>query len=276
MQSKRSSDSGRDGHARRVELPGDASLRGDAAPARRGGHWRRSGFLSPAELPKRPRRFHVAILKPRYVELIRGGRKTIESRLTVTRRAPFGQIDVGERIYFKVSSGPFRLIAKVAHVQQHHPVTPELLDRLEQQYDRSILGGPEYWRSKRQCHYAVLIELGLVEPAPIAPSCYEKSQGLAWFCYDAARDPIIDLRITEAAIRNRYLRVPKWVAQVPTGPACLRLPDGRVIQTQVNANRCFRWRQWGQVYRDANVEPGGIVRLIARSPGTYDVVFPEL
>ena len=56
---------------------------------------------------------HVAILMRRYLDLVLAGRKTIESRLTRTSRAPYEQIHAGERIYFKVSAGPFMATAVV-------------------------------------------------------------------------------------------------------------------------------------------------------------------
>ena len=49
---------------------------------------------------------HLVILKKPYLEAILSGRKTIESRFTKTKRPPFGQIEAGDRLFLKLSSGP--------------------------------------------------------------------------------------------------------------------------------------------------------------------------
>ena len=54
---------------------------------------------------------HVAILLRPYIKLILSGRKTVESRLTITPRAPFEGIKPGDRIFFKASAGPYMATA---------------------------------------------------------------------------------------------------------------------------------------------------------------------
>ncbi len=45
------------------------------------------------------------VMSREYLEGLLGGEKRIEARLTKTRRAPFGRIGRGDRLFFKVSSG---------------------------------------------------------------------------------------------------------------------------------------------------------------------------
>ncbi len=62
---------------------------------------------------------HVAILYKRYIDLILAGRKTVESRLTKGLIEPYGRIEPGDRIWFKVTSGPFMATAIADAVAFH-------------------------------------------------------------------------------------------------------------------------------------------------------------
>ncbi len=52
-------------------------------------------------------RKHLAILKYPYLKALVDGQKTIEARLTKTRREPFGQIDVGDLYILSEAVGRF-------------------------------------------------------------------------------------------------------------------------------------------------------------------------
>ncbi|MFC1876837.1 hypothetical protein ACFL2E_06155, partial [Thermodesulfobacteriota bacterium] len=47
------------------------------------------------------------------MDKVLSGEKTIESRWSKDRRSPFGNVNVGETIYFKYSSGPVTAMANV-------------------------------------------------------------------------------------------------------------------------------------------------------------------
>ena len=47
--------------------------------------------------------FHIAILRKKYFNLILSGKKTIESRFSYNKIAPYKQVEVGETIYLKES-----------------------------------------------------------------------------------------------------------------------------------------------------------------------------
>lgn len=67
---------------------------------------------------------HVAVLRPPYTRLLLSGAKTIESRFAYSRRAPFGVIAAGDRVYFKISAGPFIARARAVEVMFHEEHTP--------------------------------------------------------------------------------------------------------------------------------------------------------
>jgi hypothetical protein len=67
---------------------------------------------------------HIAVLIQPYLDFILQGKKTVESRLTMQARDPFDNIEKGERIYFKQSSGPYRATAIADQVLFEDNLTP--------------------------------------------------------------------------------------------------------------------------------------------------------
>jgi ASC-1-like (ASCH) protein len=121
---------------------------------------------------------HLAILKKPYLDAIIEGRKTIESRFTRTRHPPFSQIAAGDRLFLKLSSGPVCAVAKVQAVRQFENLTPGKIQQLKTQHNSLILGENEYWESKRDCKYGVLIRLADVRH--IKPVFINKHYWRAW------------------------------------------------------------------------------------------------
>lgn len=113
---------------------------------------------------------HIAIVRGEYAEPILIGTKTIESRLTKTRKAPFGRIRIGERIYFKKSSGPFFATAIVSAVHEFESLTEQLVEDLRELFDDRVLGGDVYWSQRSGSRFAVFVELDRVEPVGYGPS----------------------------------------------------------------------------------------------------------
>jgi len=64
---------------------------------------------------------HIAIMhnKPELIGKIIDGKKTIESRWYLSRKAPWGKIKKGDRVYFKVSGGKVVAHAQVSKIEQY-------------------------------------------------------------------------------------------------------------------------------------------------------------
>jgi ASC-1-like (ASCH) protein len=112
---------------------------------------------------------HVAIVDPRCARDILAGVKTIESRLSLQRRAPFGRVAPGDVIYFKRRSGRFAASARVRRVASFEALTPARVDRLRERFDARVRGGRAYWAAKRASRYATLIWLTRVAPVDTGP-----------------------------------------------------------------------------------------------------------
>lgn len=215
---------------------------------------------------------HVAILLRRYIQLILAGRKTVESRLTRTPRPPYRAIRPGDRVYFKASSGPYMATAIVGGVEFHQNLTPNQVSALRKRLNHAVCGDAQFWQWKRDSRYATFVTLRDAQPTDVGPKM-SPSSGIAWFVFDDEADPMLDLNLTDGAIRNRYVYVPKKVAFFPAGRFGLLLPDGRLVETDLNTHRCVRWRGWGQYYREHRLVPGDAVRFVQLGRRRYRVTF---
>jgi len=124
---------------------------------------------------------HLAVLHRQYLDLVLSGEKTIESRLTKTRRAPFGKINTGDTIYFKQSSGPIRAVATAGRILSLTDLNPQRISEIFEQYNDRISGADPVWERKKHARYGTLIWIENVIPTsegPIVPPLY----GAAWVC----------------------------------------------------------------------------------------------
>jgi hypothetical protein len=228
---------------------------------------------------------HVAILKWPYLRQILLGHKTMESRFTKTARAPYQKIEPGERIYFKASGGPFQATAIAETVAYYDHLTPQQVDAMRTAFNDVICGDDDYWQSKRDCRYATLITFRDVAPIAVGPKM-PPSRGMAWFVLDDAAEPnLFQVILTEGAIRNGYLRVPKNIHSFPQSsyatsshpgsPVTLVMPDGHTIKTDLVRGTMFRWRGWSAYFTEFQIHAGDAVRFVQLSPRRYRVSFVE-
>jgi len=124
------------------------------------------------------KKIHLVILKKPYLEAIFEGRKSIESRFTKTKRAPFGQISVGDKLLLKISSGPVCGSAVVGDFETFENLSPGKIDEIKRKYNHNILGSDEYWESKADCRFGVLVWLKNVKTTK--PRKIDKKDWRAW------------------------------------------------------------------------------------------------
>ncbi len=215
---------------------------------------------------------HVAILKPQYLRLILAGRKTIESRLTLTAQPPFLQVSAGERLFFKQSGGPFGATALARQVESFANVTRDQMRRFYTELNERIQGDREHWVQKRDANFATFIHLRDIEPLDVGPD-YGRANMKAWFVLDDADTVLLDVPLTGGAIRNGWVRVPTRYRRFPTGPATLLMPDGELLESQINARRHIGGRGWRRYHSAYGVQAGDAVRLVVVGEGRYRVSF---
>ncbi len=108
---------------------------------------------------------HIAIVDPQTAERLLDGSKTIESRFSQTRRAPYGLIGTGQLIHFKLAGGGIIGSCRAQYVRQYDELTPERVDFIRTIHGGQICASAEYWEERLRCRYGVLIGLGRVRPA---------------------------------------------------------------------------------------------------------------
>jgi hypothetical protein len=218
---------------------------------------------------------HVAILHQQYVRLILAGRKTVESRLTVRPLAPFSKVEPGERIYFKVTSGPYQATAIADQIDQRDNLTPAIIEQLYRRYNDAVCGEEAYWQMKRNAKFATFITLRDVQPCTRGPAL-PKSQGLAWFVVPSVPTPasaaIIEAPLTDGGIRNGYVRLRDGSALAgECDGITLVLPDGSEVGTDIRDDRMIRWRGWRPWFAAAGARAGDLVAFTALGRHRYAV-----
>ena len=131
---------------------------------------------------------HLAILATGWIEPILHGSKTIESRFTKVRCAPYGKVNTGDLIYMKESGGPVKGQFTVAEVETFDNLTDDIVDQIYDKHCERILVNtydydtpPLKWYFSR---YATLIHvtdvIGYGNPFP-----YKQKGRSAWLLLDA-------------------------------------------------------------------------------------------
>lgn len=104
-------------------------------------------------------REHVAIVHAWVARALIEGHKTVESRFSRDRRAPFGRIGVGDTVYFRVAGGTYAARALVERVLCEDGLTPRRVRAIEVLHRASIGGDDEYWRMVRGARCVTLLWL---------------------------------------------------------------------------------------------------------------------
>jgi ASC-1-like (ASCH) protein len=249
---------------------------------------------------------HVAVLLKPYLELILQGKKLVECRLTKDARDPYENIEAGERIYFKLSAGPYAATAIADHVMFESGLSPRRVNEIRRDYNDLICGEKQYWDWKREARFCTLIWLKDIAPVNTGPSI-RPLQGVAWLTLEeepvwrrveAAHSPkhqLFDgehhsragafmIEVTEGNIRNNSLYVTKVADRFPklsfggkskadiADQLTLVLHNGPTVQSDiVGPRKMLRTRVWGAWFRKHGVRPGDHVVFTRVDERTYFV-----
>lgn len=120
---------------------------------------------------------HLAIFAEPFLSMVLSGEKTVESRFSRNRCAPYGEISDGDIILTKAVAGPVLGIALARRVWCYDLVT-EPIGRIRDRFGAGIRADEEFWSSRSDALYATLIELDA--PAAIAPVNSSKRDRRGW------------------------------------------------------------------------------------------------
>jgi cytidylate kinase/ASC-1-like (ASCH) protein len=133
---------------------------------------------------------HLAVLVEPYLQYIMEGKKTVESRFSVNRIAPYGKVKEGDILLLKKSGGPIIAICQVGQVW-FYELNPQSWDEIRDEFTQMLCAqDPEFWISRRRASYATLMRVRQVKR--IDPVKYVKRDRRGWVVL-SARDPQLKL-----------------------------------------------------------------------------------
>ena len=121
---------------------------------------------------------HLAIFIEPYLQYIIDGKKTVESRFSINRIAPFKRISQKDVILLKKSGGPIVGFCLVKDVWFYR-LNPLILTEIKNNFESALcIHDPLFWESKKQALYTTLIKLG--EFNSFTPIKFQKQDRRGW------------------------------------------------------------------------------------------------
>ena len=127
---------------------------------------------------------HLAIFVEPYLQYVLDGKKTIESRFSTRRFAPYGQVDQGDIILLKKASGPIVGLCQVSSAW-FYQLVKESLDKIKRDYAVELCAqDPEFWKEREGASFATLIRISNV--LQIEPFAVSKRDRRGWVVLHSA------------------------------------------------------------------------------------------
>ena len=120
---------------------------------------------------------HLGVFAEPFLSDVLSGRKTLESRFSRCRIAPFEVVSPGDVVLIKERSGPIRGIVLV-RCAWFFDLRLAPIRSLRERFGVGICARDDYWNDKRDAIFGTVIALG--EPAGIAPLGCRKRDRRAW------------------------------------------------------------------------------------------------
>ena len=131
---------------------------------------------------KHPAR-HLAILVQPFLDLILKQQKTIETRFSKVKCAPFQKVKTGDVILLKQSSGMVVGEMVAGRVEYFSNITPKQLEELKK-FSRQICADydPKFWEKRKEARYITFIHIASVKTYE-KPYPYPKKDRRAWIVF---------------------------------------------------------------------------------------------
>jgi hypothetical protein len=125
-----------------------------------------------------PHAVHLAIFVEPYLQFILEGRKTIESRFNSRRYAPYQQVEVGDVVLLKRSSGPIIGLCEVAGVWFYR-LDPKSWETIRRDFTQALCAqDPSFWQNRQHASYATLMRIHHI--CAITPVQFSKRDRRGW------------------------------------------------------------------------------------------------
>jgi hypothetical protein len=101
---------------------------------------------------------HLAVFVEPFLRYILEGTKTVESRFSLTRRAPFGKVEPGDVVLIKKSGGPIVAACRVAQAW-FYDLDPSSWEDVRGFAQPLCAQDPLFWSSRAKAKYATLLRI---------------------------------------------------------------------------------------------------------------------
>lgn len=106
-----------------------------------------------------PFALHLAILVEPYLQFILDGRKTVESRFSLHRRAPYRHAHRGDVVLLKRSGGPIVGLCQIAHAW-FYQLDPKSWKTIKEEFTQALCAqDPTFWKEREGASFATLMRL---------------------------------------------------------------------------------------------------------------------
>ena len=107
-----------------------------------------------------PYDLHLAVFVEPYLGFVLDGRKTVESRFSVHRCAPYERVKRGDVILLKRAGGGVVGLCQASHVW-NYALQPGALSEIKERFGPAICAqDEEFWKARARAAYATLIRVG--------------------------------------------------------------------------------------------------------------------
>jgi len=121
---------------------------------------------------------HLAVLIEPYLKYILEGKKTVESRFSKNRIAPYGNIQKHDVILLKRSGGPIVGVCQVSNVW-YYQLEPKSWQEIRDEFTQMLCAqDPEFWSQRESAEFATLMSLRNV--FKIQPTKFSKKDRRGW------------------------------------------------------------------------------------------------
>jgi hypothetical protein len=121
---------------------------------------------------------HIAVLVEPYLSYILQGKKTEESRFSMHRIPPFGQVKEHDVLLLKRASGPIVAICQVTKVWSYR-LLPATWNEIRDRHAHALCAeDPMFWESRQKAEYATLMRIANVVKIP--PLGVDKRDRRGW------------------------------------------------------------------------------------------------
>jgi hypothetical protein len=108
---------------------------------------------------------HLAVFMEPYLTYVLDGKKTVESRFSLTRQAPFEQVIAGDIVIMKKTGGPVCGLCRVANSWSYR-LDPATWREIERFSGALCMVSSDFWKKKKAASFATLMQVEDVRSLP--------------------------------------------------------------------------------------------------------------